>query len=59
VSRRTAAAVVTVVVLLATLIAGCGDDGDSRNWQGRPDHLHDRMRYRRDGGGWRVERLAP
>ena len=28
-------------------------------WQGRPDHLHDRMRYRRDGGGWRVERLAP
>jgi pyridoxamine 5'-phosphate oxidase len=28
-------------------------------WQGRPDHLHDRMRYRRDAGGWRTERLAP
>jgi pyridoxamine 5'-phosphate oxidase len=28
-------------------------------WQGRPDHLHDRLRYRRDTGGWRVERLAP
>jgi pyridoxamine 5'-phosphate oxidase len=28
-------------------------------WQGRPDHLHDRLRYRRDAGGWRVERLAP
>jgi pyridoxamine 5'-phosphate oxidase len=28
-------------------------------WQGRPDHLHDRMRYRRDAGGWRIERLAP
>jgi pyridoxamine 5'-phosphate oxidase len=28
-------------------------------WQGRPEHLHDRMRYRRDAGGWRVERLSP
>ena len=28
-------------------------------WQGRPDHLHDRLRYRRDAGGWRIERLAP
>jgi pyridoxamine 5'-phosphate oxidase len=28
-------------------------------WQGRPDHLHDRLRYRRDPGGWRIERLAP
>lgn len=31
-------------------------------WQGRPDRLHDRLRYRRDpgqDGGWLVERLAP
>jgi pyridoxamine 5'-phosphate oxidase len=28
-------------------------------WHGRPDHLHDRLRYRRDGVGWRIERLAP
>jgi pyridoxamine 5'-phosphate oxidase len=28
-------------------------------WQGRPNHLHDRLRYRRDRGGWRIERLAP
>jgi pyridoxamine 5'-phosphate oxidase len=28
-------------------------------WQGRPDRLHDRLRYRREGGAWRVERLAP
>jgi pyridoxamine 5'-phosphate oxidase len=28
-------------------------------WQGRPDHVHDRLRYRRDGAGWRIERLAP
>lgn len=27
--------------------------------QGRPDHLHDRVRYRRDAGGWRIEWLAP
>jgi pyridoxamine 5'-phosphate oxidase len=30
-------------------------------WQGRPDRMHDRLRYRRtdEGGGWTVERLAP
>jgi pyridoxamine 5'-phosphate oxidase len=28
-------------------------------WQGRVNRLHDRLRYRRDGGGWMVERLAP
>lgn len=28
-------------------------------WQGRPDRLHDRLRYRQDGERWAVERLAP
>jgi len=28
-------------------------------WQGREDHLHDRLRYRRGSIGWRIERLAP
>lgn len=28
-------------------------------WQGRPDRLHDRIRYRLDGEEWRRERLAP
>jgi pyridoxamine 5'-phosphate oxidase len=28
-------------------------------WQGRPSRLHDRIRYRRDLGEWRIERLAP
>ena len=28
-------------------------------WQGRRDRLHDRLRYRREGVGWVVERLSP
>jgi pyridoxamine 5'-phosphate oxidase len=29
-------------------------------WQGRPDRLHDRLRYvRGEGDAWRVERLCP
>lgn len=28
-------------------------------WQGRTGRLHDRIRFRRDGGGWVRERLAP
>lgn len=28
-------------------------------WYGRPDRLHDRVLYTRDGDGWRIERLYP
>jgi pyridoxamine 5'-phosphate oxidase len=28
-------------------------------WQGRPNRLHDRLRYRRESTGWRIERLSP
>jgi pyridoxamine 5'-phosphate oxidase len=28
-------------------------------WHHREDRLHDRLRYRRDGRGWVLERLAP
>jgi pyridoxamine 5'-phosphate oxidase len=28
-------------------------------WQGRPNRFHDRVRYVREGTGWRMERLAP
>jgi pyridoxamine 5'-phosphate oxidase len=29
-------------------------------WQGRPDRLHDRLRYTStDDGGWTIERLSP
>ncbi|HEY5039372.1 MAG TPA: pyridoxamine 5'-phosphate oxidase, partial [bacterium] len=29
-------------------------------WKGRPNRLHDRLRYRRfPAGGWKIERLSP
>jgi pyridoxamine 5'-phosphate oxidase len=28
-------------------------------WQGRPNRLHDRLRYRRTPGGWEIDRLSP
>jgi len=28
-------------------------------WQGRASRLHDRLRYVREGGKWRLERLSP
>jgi pyridoxamine 5'-phosphate oxidase len=28
-------------------------------WQGRQDRLHDRLRYRRSGDRWAIDRLAP
>jgi len=28
-------------------------------WQGRPNRLHDRFRYQRQGTGWTIERLSP
>ncbi len=29
-------------------------------WHGRPDRIHDRLRYRRiEAGGWLIERLSP
>jgi pyridoxamine 5'-phosphate oxidase len=28
-------------------------------WQGRRSRLHDRFRYAREDGGWRIDRLSP
>ncbi len=28
-------------------------------WEGRPDRMHDRTVYLREGTGWRTERLSP
>lgn len=28
-------------------------------WQGRPNRLHDRFRYTRQGDSWQIDRLAP
>jgi pyridoxamine 5'-phosphate oxidase len=28
-------------------------------WQESPDGLHDRIRYRRQGGAWIIDRLSP
>jgi pyridoxamine 5'-phosphate oxidase len=28
-------------------------------WQGQPHRFHDRFRYRHEGDGWHIERLAP
>ncbi len=28
-------------------------------WQGRPNRLHDRLRYRRTPSGWDIDRLSP
>lgn len=28
-------------------------------WQGRENRLHDRLVYRRENGGWKIERLQP
>jgi pyridoxamine 5'-phosphate oxidase len=33
--------------------------GQIEFWQGRKDRLHDRLCYRKVGGGWKIERLAP
>ena len=37
----------------------CVAVGEFEFWQGRPNRLHDRLRYRPSAGGWLRERLAP
>ena len=32
---------------------------DFEFWEHRDDRLHDRLRYRKEEGGWALERLAP
>ena len=33
--------------------------GEYEFWQGRPNRLHDRLRFRRSGDVWTIERLSP
>lgn len=35
------------------------DPAEWEFWQGRPNRLHDRLRYTRAGGDWSITRLAP
>lgn len=35
------------------------DPDEVEFWQGRASRLHDRLRYRRAGGAWLLERLSP
>lgn len=35
------------------------DPDEVEFWQGRTSRLHDRLRYRRAGGAWLLERLSP
>jgi pyridoxamine 5'-phosphate oxidase len=64
----------TLDARVAELASTVGEDGPERPdwwggyrvvpdsfelWQHRENRLHDRLRYRRSGDGWVVERLAP
>jgi pyridoxamine 5'-phosphate oxidase len=37
----------------------CLEPTEFEFWQGRPNRLHDRLRYRYGAGSWIIERLAP